>query len=322
MNLIKKRKGQIRSTIVKIALLLLFLVAVIMIFFGDGLLKEGFDKVRALISGVPEIDPTQDQMDFFRRNDAQIKFLSSWNNAINNALAGQASMGGCIMTLQSLEEDGFYKKGENYNLYFDQEGKDISISLTRYAKQDYEKTSSKTEVPVTTATITDAKLCVIEGTSADAFYEEFNDINAGETPDITKISPIPINHLIISSGKEEDRDMKRSVGYSTWPAKPANISDYDKWGELFKKKDRTIIYALRIDNAGQKYLCFFPAYNDFIGSCNAPKNNLMQIDCFDADAEKRSIKYNLEQNPPLIPSHYICSDTPPVLTQVTGTANP
>lgn len=291
----KKGTSKILGTVITFILLIAFFILVATLFFGDGVLNQAFEKAKNLLKERPEVDSGEE--DFFRRNDAQLNFLSSWQSSIKTAFEDPTSYGGCILTLQPVDQEGFYAKDANYNLYIEQEGEDVSFRLTRYAVQGVGPNAKQVETPVTIITIPDTKLCTIRDVYSDVFYNEFNDINKGETPDITKlVSPIVIDGFLLSSGKTGDTERQIGLKYG----------DGYLWEDFFEKKDKTSIYALRVDWNNKKYLCFFPLHNDKLDdSCGKPyKNDLSDSDCFDSDAGKRSIKYNIDNG--LIPAYYIC----------------
>jgi len=223
------------------------------------------------------------------------------------------------MTLPSLDQDGFYNENSNYNLYMDQDGQNINIRLTRYVKQNFETNDQKTEAPVATRTIENAKLCIIKDADAVSFYEEFNEISAGDVPDITRINPTNVNSLLITSGKSDKT--KREIGYLTNLVTPSTTPADYTWEDFFKRGDKTIIYAVRIDRGGAKYVCFFPAKKDLGSGCGKPINGLMQLSCFDSDAGKNSIKYNLDPRNNLISSYFVCSTMPAAQAQ-SGASSP
>jgi hypothetical protein len=303
------KKGMI-STLGKVILALLFIVIVFLLFFDDGaLIDNAFTSVRNAILMIPETDPTTTELDFFRNNDKQLNFLNSFNKILQDSSSGTPINGACISELPPLDQEGFYEG--RYNLYIEKEGANTVLRLTRYANLDVEAVDKVTETPVSRTVIENVLPCIITGDGAIKFYQEFNDIQVGQTPDPSKITPKEVYSLKISSGLTEDD--KRQIGTKETEQGEYILNDF------FKKGDKTTIYTMRIDRNNKKYLCFFPGHTDrslytlgiWVSSvCGAPDSNgFVDLACFDSDAGDKSIKKNI--NSKLIPETFLCQSIKP-----------
>jgi hypothetical protein len=300
----KSKKGQF-STLGKLVLAIALFVLLAVALFGTGLLPKAFDKLKQVIKGVPEIDPQEKELNFFRNNDLQLEFLTNFDKALQTSLTSVVPKDACLTPLPNFDA-GFYIDSGNYNLYLDQAGPDINIRLTRWAKQDIDPNSKKVESPVTATVIKNAKLCVIKDSGATEFYNEFNIITSKtDVPDVSKITPTEVSSIIVSSGIEEAKKLERQMGFKLLNA-PAD-ADYE-YHTLFKKKDRSVIYAMRLQKGTDNYICFLPAYNSGLtNSCSPPKGGFIDADCFDGDGGKNTLKTNIGTG--LIPAEFVCGNT-------------
>jgi len=293
------KKGVMKSTIISIILGVAFFVIIITIFFGEGLLPTLFNSIKEKINGVPEVDPSKDQLNFVQNQYTQLRYLKSLHSSMQSAILSEASAGGCLKDLPSLDQDGFY--GGAYSLYIDQTGPStITLRLINDLGQDYESGNEKTPAPVAVMTLEGAQLCVIAGTNGNDFYNEFNEIKSGEVPNPTKIYPTPVESLIISAVRAGG--VKREIGYRS-----AGQTTYT-WHTFFKKGSKTTLYTLRVDVHNEKHLCFFPLSSDTFSGCSKPSSGtgIADEDCFDLDKGEKSIPYNIDKG--LIPAQLVCGD--------------
>jgi hypothetical protein len=295
------RKGGMFSKLIGIIILVLFLAVVFLTFFSgsNGKLNVASEKLKNIINGVPEIDPNEGELNFFRNNDAQLAFLTEFDKVIQTSMNANIAKDACLAQLPNFDA-GFYIKDSNYNLYLDQSGDDIQIRLTQYRKQDTEPNSKKIDTPVQTTVVKGAKLCIIRDANARQFYKDFNYVKAIINPDTSKINPVRVDSIMISSGIEEDTP--REIGFKTTAA----IQNDYEMHTFFKKNDKTTIYILRLKESDGNYLCFFPAYSDTFTGCSAPDSEgFSDSDCFDT-ADRHTLSYNIGKG--YIPADYICTD--------------
>jgi hypothetical protein len=299
----KSKKG-VFGQLGRLVLALALFAVLLLILFGNGLIPKAIEKLKSIMSGVPEIDPQEKELNFFRNNDKQLEFLTNFDKVLQDSLKSTIVKDACISSLPNFDT-GFYIDDGNYNLYLDQDpnGVDINIRLTRYAKQDIDLNSKKIEAPVSATILKNAKLCIIKDEGAKVFYDEFNIIDPkSDIPDASQIIPSEVSSIIVSSGIDESKKLERQIGFKT-----SAQSDYE-YHTLFKKKDKSTIYMLRLQRDGVNYICFLPAHMDKFTSCSAPdREGFMDSDCFDSDDSKNTLKSNMGTG--LIPSYYICGDS-------------
>ncbi|MGV8163007.1 MAG: hypothetical protein ACP5N2_06775 [Candidatus Nanoarchaeia archaeon] len=297
----KNKKGIIKSSLVSLITMTALFLIIILVFFGDGLLNQAFEKLREKISDVPEIDPNKAELDFFRNQDNQLLYLKNFHASMQVAATSEPINKACLLELPSLEQDGFYEDG--YNMYIDQSDEDtITLRLTKLSKQDYEDPDQATQSPVASMAIEGVKLCIIgSGSPSLNFYNEFNDIKSGDVPNVEKITPTKVHSLLISSAKKEGGE-QREIGY-----KIDGNAKYE-WNAFFKKGTKTQPYVFKKEWLGTTYLCFFPAEADIGGGCGAPGGlEFMDTDCFDSDAEgSKSLPYNFKKG--LLTADYKCAE--------------
>jgi hypothetical protein len=298
----KSNKGMATSTLGKILIAVALFVVLLSALYGKGIIPELGDKIVGFFRNVPEIDPTKNEVNFFINNKAQIEFFTAFNKVIKTSASCDTIRGACIATLPNFDE-GFYYDGGNYNLKLEQEGENINLRLTRWARQDVDPNSAKTETPVALPTVIEnAHLCIIKGADASIFYEEFNKIDARDIPDASGINPTIISSMIVSSGIDEQNNRERRIGFKYTP----DTKDYE-YQLLYKKKDKSLIYIMRITQNDKNYVCFLPAYNDLMSGCSKPNGDgYMDADCFDGDDSKNTLKTNIGKG--LIPAEFLCGD--------------
>ena len=114
----KGNEGMGIGTLATIIVLILFLILMVFLFYGGGkgLIPRAFENIRAAIRGVPEVDTTQNQMDFHKNMDAQLSFFDGVSKAISTAAASK-DQDFCFVELPAMDQSGFYDY--NFNLYFD-----------------------------------------------------------------------------------------------------------------------------------------------------------------------------------------------------------
>ncbi len=307
------RKGEDSAglgTLITIIILVGFLILMVFIFYGNGLIPKAFDKIRTAIRGVPEVDATQNQMDFHKNMDAQMSFFDGVSKAISTAAASK-DQDFCFVELPAMDQSGFYDY--NFNLYFDKSGSDMLIRLTESKSLDTQDMKTQgVDTPVSAVTITNAQPCVIMGASVvNSFYKQFNDRSSIlPDPDIKSISPTPVPSILFSSSKKDSNE--KQIGYM--------LENKYFWHTAFKNGDKTILYVMKISEPnGQAYMCFFPANNAGLTgiTCNNPdsqantyagddpKNNqYVDVDCFNRAGGARTLKSNFDNK--LLDQKYIC----------------
>ena len=137
----------------------------VIVTFWKRINTEVFEKLKDAIKGVPKLTLMK-EINFFRNNDKQLEFLTNFDKVLQTSLKCTVAKDACITPLPNFDA-GFYIDDGNYNLYLDQNGADINIRLTRWAKQDVDPNSAKTETPVTATVLKNAKLCIIKDASAN-----------------------------------------------------------------------------------------------------------------------------------------------------------
>jgi hypothetical protein len=294
----RNKKGeQSISTLGKIILVVIFLILMVVIFFGNGLIPKAFDKIREKIRGVPEVDPTKNELDFHRNMDKQILFFTGVTRSLEKAAASK-DQPFCFVELPAMDQTGFYDG--NFNLYIDKTADDTELRLTETKSQNYEdKKTQGTDTPVSATVIKGIQPCVIRGEATVAeFYKQFNDrVSLTPDPVIGSITPTPVSSILLSSSKTDSEI--RQIGYK--------LTDTYVWDPLFKKKDRTLVYVLKMTTVKGDYMCFFPADKThwWESGCGSPPGDFVDMDCFDSDAGKKSLKYNFDNN--LLDKKYMCN---------------
>jgi hypothetical protein len=290
--------GSLGRLVIAVALFAVLAVAL----FGRGIIPELGEKITNFLRNIPEIDPSENEVSFFINNQNQLEFFTAFNKVLRTSASCSATKGACIAPLPNFDE-GFYIDNMNYNLMLEQKGNDISIRLTRWAKQDVDDNSDKTEAPVSSAILPNAELCIIKDSDAKEFYENFNMIEPRETPDASGINPTSISSMIISSGIDEKKSLERRIGFKY----NQQQADFE-YQLLYKKKEKSLIYIMRLDRNSKTYICFLPAHNDTLSGCGRPNSEgFMDADCFDSDDSKNTLKTNMGNG--LIPAEFICGDS-------------
>ncbi|MGV8168664.1 MAG: hypothetical protein ACP5N3_01260 [Candidatus Nanoarchaeia archaeon] len=317
---IKNKKGMGPGEIVILTIAILFFITIVIVFLSkNGVINEWINNLRESITNIPEEDATELQNAIRANDEAQRSLAGGFQTSLEKAAKCPNNF--CLEELPSIDREGFYEEGQRsgtYNLYIEKDGADMKIRLTKYAVLDTDDNSEAVLTPVSVTIIKNAQPCIIEGNSAQQFYEKFNDIDAAPaSTDISGINPTPVNSFVLSSTSEHvtgrGSEYEREIGINTNGEEDCAVnpeSDECRWELFFGKRNQSTIYVMKIKQGTTDYLCFFPLYSDgilgFEAGCGEPENSMMDIDCFDTENE-HTIKQNFIKK--ILPESYTCSST-------------
>ena len=135
------------------------------------------------------------------------------------------------------------------------------------------------------------------------FYEQFNVIKkATDVPDASNIAPTDVSSIIVSSGIEENKKLRKKIGFKL----TARAADYE-YHTLFKKKDKSTIYALRLQRGNDNCISLLLRAMMLALPAVPPDKGFMDSDCFDSDDSTYTLKTNMATG--FIPPYYICGDS-------------
>jgi hypothetical protein len=298
-TMVMNKQGLV-SDLAKWLLLLLFLI-VLGIWLALRFIPGFGDPITKILSSGPEIDATQQTNNFFENQDNQISYFRGIDAALQKAAAFK-DKGFCFVELPPMDQEGFYEADAGpFSIYIEQETQGdktgISLRLTQDRKQGFETSAKAVETPVTASFIEgNIKPCLIMGSATvNNFYKQFNDIEKDNLPDISGIAPTDEYSLLISPSA-----LKAYMGYRA----DNSLAAY-KTVFLFKSKENTAVYVIKINDANGEHVCFIPLAKSGIGGCSSPgSKEYVDEDCLDSTG-KNTIKTNFESG--LLDKKYLCS---------------